>query len=102
MIDRLRAATCAAVVFALALCGCGSLGLQLGRDKSDAPLLVYSQRLVELYGEQGALLRLVATGMRPERAARLLLDAQAARGPAAPTAPPVPRPTPEPFDGESR
>jgi hypothetical protein len=63
--------------------GCASAGLQIGRDSTEATDIVYVQRLVDLYGEDGAISRLVATGVKPQHAQKLVLDAQVSRGPAA-------------------
>lgn len=71
------------VLMVWTLAACTSVeGLRIGSQAREweATTIPYVQRLIKLYGEQGAIDRLVAAGTKEKDARRRVLDAQAAKG----------------------
>lgn len=68
------------IVSGSAACGPLVANAQLGDSKSSAEQIVFDQRLVEVYGEQGAIDRLVQQGVAEKKARVRITNAVAASG----------------------
>lgn len=80
MKKRLLYGVLALLAAAQVACGSALAQVDLGRARNDAAQIVADQRLVDLYGEERAVEKLIQTGVKEKVARKRVLDALIARG----------------------